>query len=119
MNNMKYIALILVTSLFSFLSPSENNIKGKWNTGVENTIIEIYKTSNGFQGKVISTDKTEIKKNQVVLRNITQKGGVWKGEFYIPTFGMWLDTKLQPRPKEMEVTVYTWLMSKTKTWKRL
>ena len=117
MKNTILIAIIvLVVSGFESKKPT---IEGKWNTGVENTIIRIYKTHTGWEGRTVSTDREGVKTNQLVLRGITEKDDQWEGEFYIPKLGVWLDATLVPAEDEMKVTAHTWLMSKTKEWKRI
>ena len=114
---MKYILIII--SFFPFLvGLSQAEIEGVWDTGTDNTIIQIYKSSTQFEGKVISSDNEKAKPNMQVIRNVKKVGDHWEGEFYIPFFGKWLDTELRPEQNNLKVKVHVGWFSKSKTWRR-
>jgi hypothetical protein len=115
---MKYV-IILIILLWSLSAFSQSSIEGKWNTTMDNTIIEIYKNSGKWEGKVVSSDNSKAEPGKVVMRNLIQVDTHWEGEFYIPMLRSWLNAKLVPGDEEMSVTAYSWLISRTKVWKKL
>lgn len=116
---MKQSLILLALLVISFNSLCQVNIEGKWKSDKNNTIIEIYKIDNGWEGKLVASDNKDVELNKVILKDITKKEGYWEGQFFIPPLNSWLDAKLNPKKKTMKITVRNWLMKKSKEWTRV
>jgi len=96
----------------------QTGIEGRWNTGKENTIIQITKVNDQWEGRTVSSDEKRLKLDLLVMRNLEKKNGHWKGEFYIFRIKKWANITLMPEEDELEVKVSYGLMSKQLTWQR-
>ena len=83
-----FVVIALFVGLFSAFS--QNEIVGKWNTGKENSIVEIYKDSGELFGKIISSDRAEVV-GKINLRNLENKGDHWEGELFVFKRRSWYD----------------------------
>lgn len=108
------IYLGLVLSFFSI--NAQQNIYGIWNTGQENTEIEI-KSENGiYIGKIISSDNSKVKKGTLILKDVKLISGEWKGELYSLKKKEWFDAILQLNERIIVITVKSEWGSKTMKW---
>lgn len=110
--------ILIIISFFPFLMGfSQPDIEGVWDTGRDNTFIQIYKSSGQFLGKVVSSDNEKAEPGMQVMRNIKKVKDHWEGEFYIPTFGKWMDVELMPTKEGLKVKVYVGWFSKSSIWR--
>lgn len=116
MRQFTFILLMVGTCLGVY---AQEAIEGIWQTGKDNTIIEIQKSANHWIGKVVSSDHEDATPGQVVIRNLVRGEDDWKGEFYVPPLDSWLDATVVPQGNDIEVTVFVGWFSKSLVWKKL
>lgn len=111
--------LIAICILFSAVTMNaQQSIAGVWNTGNENTKIEITETNGVYNGKIISSDNANAKVGKLLLKDIKSVGGEWKGKLYSPQKDKWYNAVLEEKGEQLLVTVKAGLMSKTIEWKQ-
>ncbi|NLR91545.1 MULTISPECIES: DUF2147 domain-containing protein [Flammeovirga] len=111
----KFIAL-LIFSMISFISFGQD-IKGKWNTGKEDTIVEI-KGDDVLEGKISSTHNPKGKVGTVILRDLKKKGDHYEGEIYSIKKDEWYNADVKVVDDHLEVKVSVGFLSKTVEWKK-
>ena len=78
---MKHLILIVAT-LCSFSVFSQSHLIGNWDTGEDNTKIEISESNGIITGKIKSSDNHKAKIGKVVLNDLKKDDNNWKGEIY-------------------------------------
>ncbi|MEM6318769.1 MAG: hypothetical protein AAF960_13940 [Bacteroidota bacterium] len=89
---------------------------GIWNTGKDNTKIEITETNGVYTGKILSSDNAKAKIGKQLLKDIQSVDGEWKGKLFAAKRGKWMDAVLEAKGKVLQITVKKGLMSKTIEW---
>lgn len=111
-----FIATLIFCTTLAF---GQKEFLGEWDTTMEGTIVEIYKVEDGWEGKIVRSEKEDAKENFVMIRQIQQKGDFWQGEIYVHRIGKWLDATFIPKGDKLELEIDAGLMTKTKTWLRV
>ena len=93
-------------------------IEGIWDSGTENTKVEISQNNGEWVGKIISSDNEKAMIGKVILKNLKKQNEIWKGELYSPRKNEWFDAVLKVEGSQLLVTVKSGLMSKTVEWKK-
>ena len=106
---------------FSFLClyitlPAQESLVGIWNTGNENTKIEITADDGVYFGTIISSDKADAKIGNQLLKDVKSVQGEWKGKLYSPKKGKWYDATITENGNILEVQVKAGLAKKTLEW---
>lgn len=115
---MKKITIILF-ALFATLSmKAQQSIVGIWNTGEENTKIEITESNGAFSGKILSSDDAKAKIGNQILKDFKFNNGEGRGKMYAAKKGKWYDAVLKEKENQLEVKIKVGLMSKTLKWKK-
>ena len=114
---MKQIAIIF-SILFSFTTMNAQSLAGVWNTGDENTKIEITEDDGIVKGKILSSDNAEAKIGNQILKDFKFNKGEWKGKLYAAKKGEWYDAVLKENGGQLDITVKVGWMSKTVHWKK-
>ena len=86
---MKNLA-ILILVLFTTISMNAQSIAGVWNTGEDNTKIEIAEDNGVANGKILSSDNAKAKVGNQILKDVKFSDGEWKGKLYAAKKGEWL-----------------------------
>ena len=97
---------------------AQSSIAGIWNTGQDNTQIEITEESSVYSGKIISSDNDQVKIGNLLLKEVKASGGKWKGKMYSPKKDKWFNAVLEGKGELLLVTVKAGVMSKTLEWKK-
>ncbi|MBN2893734.1 MAG: DUF2147 domain-containing protein [Bacteroidales bacterium] len=116
MKNFKSMILVTVLSLFSITVFSQTGISGKWNTGDQNTIVEIKLEDGVYNGKIISSDNTEVEHGKIILKEVTPKKNSWSGKIYAIRRGEWFDTEISISGNKMKLEMSVGFFSKTLEW---
>lgn len=109
-----FVSLLLLFTL-SFTSV---DITGKWHAPKENTVIDIKKNENIYEGIVLQSDNKKAV-GQKVLRDLKKEGNKWKGKLYAIEKDELVDVELELKGEMLEVTLKKGWMSKTVEWKRV
>jgi uncharacterized protein (DUF2147 family) len=94
------------------------SIAGIWNTGQDNTKIEITEKSGVYSGNVVSSDNAEVKIGKLFLKEVKSSGGKWKGKLYSPKKDTWYNAVLEEKGNLLLVTVKAGITNKTIEWKK-
>jgi len=108
-----FFLLVSITSLSAQTAPT-----GVWNTGSNNTKVEITEVEGSYIGKILSSDNTDAKIGKQLLKGISFDGKAWKGKIFAPKKGEWMDATLTPKEDVLEIKVGSGFMSKTIEWAR-
>ncbi|MEM6806899.1 MAG: hypothetical protein AAF696_36195 [Bacteroidota bacterium] len=108
---------VLFCILFTALSMhAQQSIAGIWNTGKENTKIEITEVNGLYQGKIISSDNSAAKIGTILLKDIKPLRKGYKGKLFAAKKGEWMDAVLKEKDNQLSITVSVGFMSKTIEW---
>ena len=109
--------VVMCFLLISSLSMSaQQSIAGIWNTGKENTKIEITEVDGLYQGKIISSDNEQAKIGKLLLKDIKSVRKGYKGKLFAAKKGEWMDAELKEKDNKLSITVSAGFMSKTVEW---
>ncbi|MEM6317907.1 MAG: hypothetical protein AAF960_09560 [Bacteroidota bacterium] len=112
---MKIVATVCLL-LWSITINAQASIVGVWNTGNDNTKIEIAEVEGGYEGKIVSSDNTKANVGKRILKNVQAASGTWKGEIFAAKRGKWMDAVIEEKKEELEIIVGTGWKSKTLKW---
>lgn len=116
MKNLRSIVLATMFSLLSIAVFSQTDISGKWNTGDQNTIVEIEQQDGIYIGRIISSDNPKVKQGNVILKDVKPKKDSWTGKIYAPRRGEWYDAKISTSGNKMTLEMSVGFYSKTIEW---
>ena len=112
-------AVITLCILFSALSiHAQTSISGIWNTGQDNTKIEIKGDNGVYEGRLISSDNANAKIGKLILKDVKSVSGTWKGKLYSVKKNKWFDAVLKAEGNHLLVTVSSGWNSKTLKWSK-
>lgn len=113
---MKVTAVLFILLFGAISMNAQSSLNGVWNTGQDNTKIEI-KSENGFYlGKIISSDNSNVKIGTLILKEVKSESGKWKGKLYSLKKKKWFDAALELKGSKLMVTVKSGWASKTVDW---
>lgn len=115
---MKIIANMIILLLFVVSMKAQTAPTGVWNTGTDNTKIEITEVDESYVGTLIASDNAKAKIGKQLLKDLTPNGEKWKGKLYAPKKDKWLNATLQEKGDVLHITVGSGFMSKTLKWKK-
>lgn len=120
MKTSRNIITILLLTLFNVASyaQSEYDLAGEYVLGEKNTIVKIVEQDNVYSGKVIASDSPKAKIGNLMLKELIQTKGIWKGKVYAPRRDDWYDAEFTPKENSLEIKVKVGFMSRTMEWKR-
>ncbi len=114
---MKVISLILIT-LCSTSVIAQSDLEGIWETGQENTKIEIAELNGQLTGKIKSSDNQKATIGKVILKDLKKDGSNWTGRLYAARRGEWYDVEITPNQRILELEIRAGIFSKSVVWKR-
>jgi hypothetical protein len=115
---MQNLIFIITFKLLIVNLPTDNELKGTWHTGRNNTLIEIYNKDNALYGKVISSDNPEAPVGKDVLEKITRDGDTWKGTMYSWKKDRRADVTLETTGNSLKIKIDVGLFPFTLLWER-
>ena len=111
-----FFVLLAIISASSVFAQNSNSIEGKWQTGVDNTVIETYEKDGAWYGKIISSDNPKASIGFDILRDFKVEGDSWKGQIYAVKKGKLLDAEINPAKDKLMIKVSSGLFSKDLEW---
>jgi uncharacterized protein (DUF2147 family) len=114
------IIVLLITLLTSPVSLSaQESFIGHWNTGQENTIIEIKEVDSKIEGRIFSSDNSKASTGNFILKYIYRDEDQVKGKLYSPKRGRWFDASFSPKSNDIEFTITAGWVERKANWKKL
>lgn len=103
--------------LFSAMTiHAQESITGIWNTGNQNTKIEVKENNGMYGGNIISSDNAKAKIGKQLIKDVKSKNGEWKGKIYSVKKEKWMDAIFKEKDDILFITVEAGFMSKTIEW---
>ncbi|MEO1626227.1 MAG: hypothetical protein AAFV25_13815, partial [Bacteroidota bacterium] len=96
---------------------AQQPIQGVWNTGQENTMIEIKASGDQIEGKVLSSDNSKAKIGNVIIKDVRAERGVYKGQLYAAKRKKWMDATFARKADKLVITVSAGWKTKVIEWK--
>ncbi|MCM4171914.1 DUF2147 domain-containing protein [Arenibacter sp. TNZ] len=116
MKNSKNVIVLLAISLFSLNSFAQSDVAGEWIVGEQNTVVKIEQHDDGYSGKIISSDNSNAAIGKLMVKELKQTNGKWKGKVYAPKRDEWYDAEFIPQEKTLDVKIKAGFFSKTIEW---
>ena len=114
---MKKLILAIIL-LFSFSTQAQSSLNGLWDTGEDNTTIEVSKKNNQWVGLVKNSDtKEDI--GILILKDLKKDGDKSTGKIYAPKRKKWYDVDIIVEKNNLNLKVNAGLFSKSLEWKRV
>jgi len=110
--------LLIIFSLCSFSAFSQSDLRGIWEAGEENTMIEIAEVDGQLLGKLKSTDNKNAEIGRLILKDLEKRGTTWTGQIYAAKRKKWFDVELTPTENILELEIDAGILSKSVEWKR-
>lgn len=110
MKNLIIVLAMLIGSISN--TYAQQSIEGIWNTGKENTTIEIKKT----EGKIHSSENLKATPNMLMIKDLKKSNNEFKGKLYVIKKDKWVDAVFVPIGNTLTVTVSAGFQSKTLKW---
>ena len=92
------------------------SITGVWNTGEDNTKIEITEDNGTLSGKIHSSDNAKANIGNQILKDVKSKNGTWEGKMYAAKKGEWYDAVLKENGNQLDITIKVGWITKTLAW---
>jgi len=108
-------AFLLLALFISLTAFSQNEIVGTWDTGRENSIVEIYEDNGELFGKIISSDRAEVV-GKINLKNLQIKGDHWEGELFVFKRKSWYDVAIHEENETLFVVISIGFFEKEVEW---
>ncbi|MEM9821236.1 MAG: hypothetical protein AAF985_09200 [Bacteroidota bacterium] len=108
-----FMCCILFSTLTMNAQPS---IAGTWNTGKDNTKVEITEVNGVYEGKIVASDNDNAPIGKQLLKEIKSVDGEWKGKLFAAKRGKWMDAVLKEEDSQLKVTVKAGWKRKTIKW---
>ena len=120
MKGIKSGILILLMALFSITNyaQSQSGITGEWAVGKQNTLVKIQQQNGVYYGEIKTSDNPKVKIGKLMVKDLKQTRGKWRGKIYAPKRKEWYDAEFTPKENSLEITIKVGFMSKTINWKR-
>lgn len=112
MRNIIVVALLFfgVNSVFA------QSIMGLWDTGKENTIIEINNVQGEYLGVIKSSSNNKVTIGKVIIKDLKKQNDKWAGKLFVFKKQRWYDVQITPRGTKLELKVYSGFLEKKFYW---
>lgn len=115
---MKITAVCLIGLFTSFSVNTQSPIEGVWATGKDNTKVEIIEVDDVLEGKIQSSNNTNVEIGTRIIKDLRKGDGSYKGKLYIIKMQRWVNATFSPKGGKLIVTVSIGFRSKTVEWDR-
>ncbi len=115
---MKKLGFLLSLFLLALSMNAQQYLTGVWDTGKDNTKIEISEQDGVYSGIVVSSDNAKVIPGKEILKDVKSVDGGWKGKVYAMRMGKWLDANLEEKGDLLLVSVKAGLMRRTLEWEK-
>lgn len=108
------ILLLILFSTFSIYAQS--SIEGIWDTGNDNTKVEIKKIDGKLEGKIASSDNTKATIGKLIIKELQEDGDEYKGKLYAIKKSRWVDAVFAQKGQKLIMTISAGFRSRTVEW---
>lgn len=91
---------------------AQQSINGIWNTGQDNTKIEI----NSTTGKIHSSDNEKATVGKLIVKDLNRVNNTYKGKLYLIRRKRWTDAVFVPNGTSLNVRVSAGFQKKEMVW---
>ena len=116
MKNLGKTLLVLTISLFSMSSFTQSELTGQWTIGEQNTVVNLEQHNRVYSGKIVSSDNPKVKIGTVLVKELKQTKGSWKGKVYSPKQKEWYDAEFTKKENKLNIEISVGFFSKTVEW---
>lgn len=113
----KTIALLVLILSASGLV-AQTPLTGVWNTGTDNTRVEITDTDGTILGTIQSSDNERAPIGRILIKDVVRDDGEWEGQLFAPKRQEWFDATFQVEGDVLEITIGSGFLSRTVEWTR-
>lgn len=115
---MKIIISILFIALGSLSIQAQSSLEGQWQTGKDNTVVEIKETQNGMEGRIALSDNPKALPGTLLIKELQMTNKGFEGKLYAIKSKRWVDALFIPDQDQVEIRVKAGFKKKTIHWKR-
>lgn len=112
---MTYLLLLVISSQLA----AQGELTGNWQTGEDNSVVEVTESNGIAVGKLVSSDNPKAIMGTEILRNVTQSNGVWKGKIWAAKRQKLMDATITPSADTLQIKVSAGMISRNVTWMRV
>lgn len=98
---------------------AQPSILGRWNTGQENTVIEIKEVAGKIEGKIVTSDHTKVPIGRLILKDVYRVNQNFKGKLYSLRKNKWFDAEFSPKQEKIEVAITVGWVTREINWKKI
>jgi hypothetical protein len=109
---MKTFTLFLALFLTSISINAQQSVEGLWNSGQDNTQIEIISTT----GKIYSSDNDKATVGKLIIKELKKTENTYKGKLHLIRRNRWVDAVFVRNGNYLNVTISAGWQSKTLKW---
>lgn len=113
------VSIALLLSLMAVDLEAQGALDGKWQTGEDNSVVEVTEAGGVAVGKLVSSDNPNAVMGTEILRNVTKTGDVWSGKIWAAKRKKLMDATITPSADTLEIKVSAGIASRTVTWARV
>lgn len=97
---------------------AQSPLDGTWQTGEDNTLVEVTEQDGVATGKLLSSDNPKAKVGTEILQKFSLADGVWTGSIYAVKRGKVYPATIKPSADTLDITVSAGMMKKKVAWTR-
>ena len=118
MKNLRNVITVVLMTIFSITGYAQSNasLAGEYIVGEQNTIVKIEQQDAMYSGKIMSSDNSKVKIGKLMVKDLEQTRGKWKGKLYAPKRKEWYDAEFIPKENSLDVKIKVGSFSKTMEW---
>ncbi len=110
--------VLLIICFVSINSFAQSDVSGEWIVGEKNTVVKIEHQEGVYTGEIISSDNPNAKIGKLMVKDLKENQGKWKGKVYSPKRKEWYDAEFEVKGNILEINISIGFFSKTVEWKR-
>jgi len=112
------ILIVVLSLLYIFQNPNENNIIGTWNTLEDNTKVQISEQNGILIGKIKSSDNTKAQVGRLILKDLIKNGNSWSGKIFAVKKNEWYDVEITSKKDALNLKIQVGFLYKNLTWEK-
>jgi hypothetical protein len=111
--------LIGTLILISVSVGAQEFIQGQWQTGRENTIIEIAPVNGEWFGKIKSSDNEKVSIGKVILKDLKKKNDKWPGTLFVVKKQAWYNVEITPHKTVLDLKIFAGFLTNETRWTKI